>query len=77
MSEPIYVVRFPGMYRRDDFDKMREFFMNVNGDVLGDKVVFVDGAVEDIFELDKQDVGKLVEILAPAAGYEVVRSEGE
>ncbi|MBR2684335.1 MAG: hypothetical protein IKE22_13840 [Atopobiaceae bacterium] len=71
MSEPVYIVRFPGIHRFDDFDRMRERFMEVNGSVLGENVVFVDGAVADIFELEKQDVGRLVEVLAPAIGYEV------
>lgn len=71
MSDPIYVVRFPGMHREDDFDNMRERFMQVNGDALGGKVVFVDGMVEDIYQLSEQDAGRLVEVLAPAVGYEV------
>lgn len=76
MSEPIYVVRFPGMHRDDDFDRMREWFMRVNGDALDGKVVFVDGMVEDIYQLGEQDVCRLVEVLAPAVGYEV-RKVGE
>ena len=71
MSDPIYVVRFPGIYRKDDFDRMREWFMRVNGDALDGKVVFVDGMVDDIYQLGEQDVGRLVEVLAPAVGYEV------
>ena len=73
MSDPIYVVRFPGMYRKDDFDRMREWFMQVNGDALDGEVVFVDGMVEDIYQLSEQDVCRLVEVLAPAVGYEVRR----
>ena len=76
MSDPIYVVRFPGMHREDDFDNMRERFMQVNGDALGGKVVFVDGMVEDVYQLSEQDVGRLVEVLAPAVGYEVRKVDG-
>ena len=76
MSDQIYVVRFPGMHREDDFDNMRERFMQVNGDALGGKVVFVDGMVEDVYQLSEQDVGRLVEVLAPAVGYEVRKVDG-
>ena len=72
MSDPIYVVRFRGMHHwKDDFDNMRERFMQVNGDALDGKVVFVDGMVEDVYQLSEQDAGRLVEVLAPAVGYEV------
>lgn len=71
MSDAVYVVRFAGIHREDDFDRMREWFMRVNGDALDGKVVFIDGMIEGIYRFSEQDVSELVEALAPAVGYEV------
>lgn len=66
-AEPVYVVRVNGCLRSDDAERLRDRAQAA----LGGKVVVVDGMVEDVYELGVQDVSWLVEVLAPAVGFEV------
>ena len=61
--EPVYVVRFAGCYRFGDLEAKRDGFMRMNGDALGDRVVFIDGSVEDVYQISERELRDLVELV--------------